>query len=52
MDRGVGAHSESVAMTFGQTLFQSTSDLNLFMIMGYDCISNENAGVTCDRNNL
>ena len=39
--RGRGAHSESLAMTFDKILFQSTLDLNLFMIRDYDCTSNE-----------
>ena len=41
MDRGRGAHSESLAMTFDKILFQSTLDLNLLMIRYYDCTSNE-----------
>ena len=39
--RGRGAHSESLAMTFDKILFQSTLDLNLFMIRDFDYTSNE-----------
>ena len=41
MDRGCGARSESLAMIFDKILFQSTLDLNLFMIRDYDYTSNE-----------
>ena len=40
VDLGRGAHCESLAMTFDNILFQSTLDLNLFMIRDYDCSSN------------
>ena len=54
MDRGHGAHSESLAMTFDKILFQSTLDLNVFMIRDYECTSNKVqvhsvilTGITC-----
>ena len=54
MDRGRGAHPESLAMTFDKILFQSTLDLNVFPIRDYDCTSNEVQvryviGITCKK---